>query len=96
MLVLRWLGTTVVAPLAALVIEAIEDVRGLVTPDVDDVPAAVECDVRRVRRDGASEGGLEVIRGLRKERTGRGRCVQRCPTSFGRRARCGGRTRLNC
>ena len=60
-LVLLLLGTTVVAPLAALVIDTIEDVRGLVAPD--DVPAAVELDVLRDTRDAASDGGLEGIRG---------------------------------
>lgn len=60
MLVLLLLGTTVVAPLAILVSETIEDALGLVTPA--DVPAVVECDVLRVVRDGASEGGLEDIR----------------------------------
>jgi hypothetical protein len=60
MLVLLWLGTTVVAPLATLVEETIEDALGLVAPD--DVPAVVECDVLRVVRDVVSDGGLEVIR----------------------------------
>ena len=59
-LVLLWLGTTVVAPLAMLVKETIDDALGLVA--VDDVPAAVESDVLRVIRDGVSDGGLEFIR----------------------------------
>lgn len=55
-LVLLLFGTTVVAPLATLVIDAMEDVRGLVMPDED--PAVVELDVLR---DAASDGGLEAI-----------------------------------
>ena len=78
-LVLLLLGTTVVLPLAALVRDTIEDVRGLVIPD--DVPAAVELvDVLRVVRDAASDGGLEVMkRRERKEKKPRLR-VKACST----------------
>lgn len=65
-LVLLLFGTTVVVPLAALVKDAIDDVRGLVMPD--EVPAAVELDVLRVVRDGASEGGFEVIKRGKKKK----------------------------
>lgn len=68
-IVLLLFGTTVVVPLTALLRDTIDDALDLVTPD--DMPAVVEYDVLRVIRDGVSEGGLEVIRGIGQKETER-------------------------